>query len=94
MGTTTTLASIDTATLPIPAAKRLQEQLERVSRQAANRAPSAGADQFRYQVLIEEPAGASRTLEVVDEAIVDDRAMLELQALVRLIEASAAPAGG
>ena len=59
-----TLGTVDTASLGGAAQRALAAQLKALELEAE---PAFGADQFHYEVEIQEPGAASRTLVIVDE---------------------------
>jgi len=83
---TQTLGSIDTAGLPVDLTKRLGEHVERLHREVAGRPPVLGADLLHYEVLVQEPSGATTRFTVIDEAVDGDAALTELRALLELLQ--------
>lgn len=78
-----TLGTVDTAALGGAAQRALAAQLKILDQLAP--VPAPGADLFRYEVEIQEPGAAVRTLVVVDEGDADRPDYRALQDLARIL---------
>jgi len=78
------LASIDLQKLPQSVADQVREHVSRLSSLISERRGSVGADQFRYEVAVNDAGRTPRTFTVVDEGNPNDPAVRAIQAILAL----------